>query len=78
MALRGVAIMATTTGATVIFLESHPAWIAAQQRARQRGEAMHRHPSFVSRRRTAAAGGGGGAAAVVRDFRVHSSADTPA
>jgi len=37
---------------------------------------MHRHPSVVSRRR--AAGARGRAAAVVRDFKLHSSADTPA
>ena len=64
--------MRSASGANVIFLESHPAWVAARRRERERHEAMRRHPSFVARR--AAALG----EAVVRDFKVHSSTDTPA
>jgi hypothetical protein len=64
--------MRSASGAKVIFLESHPAWVAARRRERERREAMRRHPSFVARR--AAASG----EAVVRDFKVHSSTDTPA
>lgn len=33
-------------GATVISLESHPAWRAAQRRSRELEEAMRRHPSY--------------------------------
>lgn len=64
--------MANESGATVIFLESHPAWRAAQRRARERSDAMRRHPSFLARRRAAASG------AVSRNFKVYSSTDTPA
>jgi hypothetical protein len=42
--------MAFASGATVVILQSHPLWVAAQQRAHERSEAMRRHP----------AGGGGG------------------
>jgi hypothetical protein len=69
----GVGIVTDATGATVIFLRSHPAWVAAQRRRRERGEAIRRHPSFVARKRTAASGG-----AVIRDFKVYSSTDTTA
>jgi hypothetical protein len=64
--------VANESGATVIFLESHPTWLAAQRRARERTEAMHRHPSFLARRRAAAP------VAVSRNFKVYSSTDTPA
>jgi hypothetical protein len=57
------------SGANVIFLHSHPAWVAAQRRERERREAMRRHPSFVARR--AAASG----EAVIRDFKVYSGND---
>lgn len=60
--------MANASGATVIFLQSHPAWAAAQQHARQRSEAMHRHPSFLARQRAAARGVDAGP--VVRNLRV--------
>jgi hypothetical protein len=60
------------SGANVIHLQSHPAWIAAQRRERERRDAMRRHPSFVARR--AAASG----EAVIRDFKVYSSTDAPA
>lgn len=43
--------MAHVAQAKVIVLELHPAWIAAQRRARERNEAMRRHPSFLARRR---------------------------
>lgn len=42
-------MMARVAGAKVIVLESHPAWISAQQLARERSESMRRHPSFQSR-----------------------------
>ncbi len=38
-----------TAGATVVHLESHPAWRAAQRRELDIAEAMRRHPSFQSR-----------------------------
>ena len=38
--------MAKAREATVIFLQSHPAWIAAQREEQARAEAMRRHPSF--------------------------------
>ncbi|AFM15975.1 hypothetical protein Mycch_1167 [Mycolicibacterium chubuense NBB4] len=41
--------MTTDTAATVVDLRSHPAWRAAQRRARERDEAMRRHPSYQSR-----------------------------
>jgi hypothetical protein len=68
-------IVANASGATVIFLESHPAWAAAQRRARERSEAMRRHPSFLARQRAAASGDD---ALVIRDFKLYSSTDTPA
>lgn len=68
--------MANTSGATVIFLQSHPAWIAAQRRERERSEAMRRHPS--SRRSRAAAAPDHAFAAGSRHFKVYSSGDTPA
>ncbi|MEB3981469.1 hypothetical protein OQ968_09360 [Mycobacterium sp. 663a-19] len=67
--------MANASGATVIFLHSHPAWVAAQRRARQRSESMRRHPSSLARRRAAA---GEHVAPVVRNFKVYSGTDTPA
>jgi hypothetical protein len=45
-----------TAGATVIHLESHPAWQAAQRRAHDRAEAMRRHPAYQSRLLDPAAG----------------------
>ena len=68
--------MADASGATVIFLQSHPAWVAAQRRARERGEAMGRHPSFLARRRAAASGVN--VVPVIRNFKVYSSTDTSA
>jgi hypothetical protein len=67
--LGGVEIVRNASGANVIFLHSHPAWVAAQRRDRERREAMRRHPSFIARR-AATAG-----EAVVRDFKVYSSTD---
>lgn len=43
--------MANASEATVIFLQSHPAWIAAQQRDHQLEEEMRRHPAFLGRTR---------------------------
>jgi hypothetical protein len=67
--LGGVEIVRSAPDAKVIFLQSHPAWVAARHRERERREAMRRHPSFVARR--AAASG----EAVVRDFKVYSNND---
>ena len=41
--------MAHALGANVIVLQSHRAWAAAQRRARERSEAIRRHPSYRSR-----------------------------
>ncbi|MGO9929585.1 MAG: hypothetical protein ACLPLP_26685 [Mycobacterium sp.] len=68
--------MANAPGATVIFLDSHPAWVAAQRVARERSEAMRRHPSFAARPHAAASGSD--VAAVTRDFKLYTSTDTPA
>lgn len=66
--------MTNTSEATIIFLDSHPVWIAAQRRARERGEAMLRHPSARVRRR----GSSGSAASGLRTFVGYFSSDTPA
>ena len=68
--------MADASGATVIFLHSHPAWVAAQRHTRERSEAMGRHPSFLARRRAAASGAD--VVPVIRNFKVYSSTDTSA
>ena len=68
--------MANTSGATVIFLQSHPAWAAAQHRARERSEAMRRHPSSSARKRAAVSGGD--VVPLHRGFKVYASTDTPA
>lgn len=65
--------MADAPGATVIFLQSHPAWVAARRQERERRAAMRRHPSYLARRHAAASGG-----QVTRDFKLYSSTDTPA
>ncbi len=65
--------MADAPGATVIFLHSHPAWVAARRQERERRAAMRRHPSYLARRQAAASGG-----QVTRDFKLYSSSDTPA
>ncbi len=41
--------MAHALGANVIVLQSHPVWAAAQRRARERSEAIRRHPSCRKR-----------------------------
>jgi hypothetical protein len=69
----GVGIVADAPGATVIFLQSHPAWIAARRLERERRAAMRRHPSYLARRQAAASGG-----RVTRDFKLYSGTDTPA
>nr|WP_082129486.1 hypothetical protein [Mycobacterium haemophilum] len=66
--------MANASGATVVFLQSHPAWAAAQRHARQRSEAMRRHPSFLARQRAAARGVDTGP--VIRNFRVCTGSKT--
>jgi hypothetical protein len=53
--------MASAPNATVISLQSHPAWAAAERRAQERMEAMRRHPSFQSRLHRAVLSEGGGA-----------------
>lgn len=45
-----------TTSATVVHLESTPAWRAAQRRELDMAEAMRRHPSFQSRLHTVTGG----------------------
>nr|WP_240629883.1 hypothetical protein [Mycobacterium colombiense] len=67
--------MANTPEGTVIFLQSHPAWAAAQRRQRERNEAMRRHPSFRTRQRAAA---GNPVVPLVRNFKLVSSGNTPA
>jgi len=62
--------VATASGGTVIFLQSHPAWIAARRREHERRAAMRRHPSFLARQHAASGGD------VVRDFKVYSGIDT--
>jgi hypothetical protein len=68
--------VANTSGATVISLQSHPSWIAANRREREREEAMRRHPSFRARRGSTELGGKVTVGA--RQFRVFSTTDTPA
>lgn len=48
--------MANASGATVIDLQSHPLWTAAQRRERQLQDAMRRHPAYIGRQRALAAG----------------------
>lgn len=45
--------MTTKTAATVVHLESHPAWRATRRQARELDEAMRRHPSYQSRTESA-------------------------
>ena len=68
--------MANASEATVIFLESHPAWAAARRHERERREAMRRHPSSLARRRAAASGAD--VVPVIRNFKVYSGTDTSA
>ncbi|RFZ57311.1 hypothetical protein MSS2_01443 [Mycobacterium marinum] len=42
--------------AEVIYLQSHPMWLAARQRENQRLEEMRRHPAYLGRQRAAAMG----------------------
>lgn len=63
--------MANALNASVICLQSHPAWAAAERRAQERMDAMRRHPSFQSRLHRAVLGEGSGAkVGVVRELRV--------
>ncbi|ORW69016.1 hypothetical protein AWC23_19870 [Mycobacterium saskatchewanense] len=68
--------MANESEATVIFLESHPRWLAAQRARRERVEAIGRHPSVVARRRAHARDRD--IAVGMRAMRSYSSGDTPA
>ncbi|MGD1239335.1 hypothetical protein [Mycobacterium seoulense] len=68
--------MADTTGATVICLQSHPLWAAAQRYERERHEAMRRHPAFRARERAAIPGGE--VIPLIRNFKLYSSTNTPA
>jgi hypothetical protein len=69
-------IVANTSEGTVIFLQSHPVWAAAQRRERERSEAMRRHPSFRARQRAAASGSA--IIPLVRDFKLYSGTNTSA
>ena len=51
-----MAYSANTSEATVISLESHPVWSAAQRREQQRKQDMLRHPAFLAQQRAATAG----------------------
>lgn len=68
--------MAKKSEGTVIFLQSHPLWVAAQRRERERGDAMRRHPSFRARQRVAATGSR--VTPMIRDFKLYSGTNTPA
>lgn len=68
--------MASESEATVIYLQSHPLWTAAQRRERQLHDAMRRHPAYIARQRAAAAGGPVPTAR--RTFGRYSTADAPA
>lgn len=68
--------MADASGATVICLQSHPVWLAAKRRERQRKESMGRHPASLGRRRAAARRSE--ASVGVRNFTVCHGADEPA
>ncbi|ORB52678.1 hypothetical protein [Mycobacterium persicum] len=68
--------MAKASGATVISLESHPAWIAAQRRESQMLAEMRRHPAYLGRQRAAAMGHDVGAGVPATPGWV--SADAPA
>ena len=48
--------MHSAPNASVICLQSHPAWAAAERRAQERMDAMRRHPSFQSRLHSAVLG----------------------
>jgi hypothetical protein len=74
--LRGVTVVANTSGATVISIKSHPAWAEAERRAHQRNEAMRRHPSFRARQQRPESEGR--LAAVVGRIGRFPGADTPA
>jgi hypothetical protein len=73
-----VTIVANTSEGTVIFLQSHPLWAAAQRRERERSEAMRRHPSYRARQRAAASGTGNPVVPMTRNFKLYSSGNTPA
>jgi hypothetical protein len=62
--------MAVASSASVICLQSHPAWAAAEKREEELMAAMRRHPSFQSRLHTAVLGErADGKGAMVRELR---------
>lgn len=56
--------MTNASNATVVSLQSHPVWTAAQRRAQQRKDAMRRHPAFQSRLSGHSSGEGVGAVVI--------------
>jgi len=68
-------IVANKSEGTVIFLQSHPLWVAAQRRERERNDAMRRHPSFRARQRAAS---GSRVTPMIRDFKLYSGTNTSA
>lgn len=68
--------MANSSEATVIFLQSHPVWVAAQRHARERSEAIRRHPSCRARQRTTASGCA--VIPLIRNFKLYASNNTSA
>ena len=68
--------MANESEAKVIYLQSHPVWMAAHRRERQLQEAMRRHPAYIGRQRAVAVGDS--VPAVHRGFGRYSTADAPA
>ena len=63
--------MAKPSGGKVIYLQSHPAWVAA--RCREHAPPSDASPSLVSRPQRAASGGN-----YARDLGRHPGTDTPA
>ncbi|BBX73369.1 hypothetical protein H7H78_04565 [Mycobacterium shinjukuense] len=68
--------MAKASESTVIDLQSHPVWRAAQRRERQLLEDMRRHPAYQGRLRAAAMGGDHALGA--RNLGAATSPDAPA
>jgi len=62
--------MAVASRASVICLQSHPAWAAAEKREEELMAAMRRHPSYQSRLHSAVLGErADGKGSMVRDLR---------
>jgi hypothetical protein len=63
--------MASAPNASVICLQSHPAWAAAERREEELMAAMRRHPSYQSRLHSAVLGErGDGKGTFVRELPV--------